>query len=847
MQAFDLQNQRYAHWQDLRGLLHKEAPGLSRVLDHIQALESIERFWAYPGIEVLQKIHFYYNENRLHLLSHLVENVVITLEENRYRTRFFLPYFSNLSTLDKPHLQEHTFLEGGIPPFEPSPQKPYFEVLVVHPLATAYEFLYRDSLADLKSDRDEFLYDLVFVETIEDAFRALLSNPTLQSVVLLEGLKPPTTDLNSLFKGETTILQGLLAHPLLGLTEAIGYLRPELDLFLISEHLPNEVDPVYQGRFRRILSQAQPFPDLHYYILNSIRNRFSTPFFHALQAYSRRPKGVFHALPISRGQSLQNSPWVSDFITFYGPNIFLAETSSTQGGLDSLLDPKGPIKQAQNEAAKTFGSHLTYFVTNGTSTANKIVLQATLSPSDIVLIASDCHKSVFYAVMLAGATPEFIMPYTLDQYDLYGGASLREIKKRLLDYKARGQLHLVKQIVLTNSTFDGLIYNIDRYMMDILAIKPDLLFLFDEAWFAFAHFSPSYRHRSGMSVAKLLEKRFLDPHYKQTYQTWAEDFSKRAEQTPEIWETEALYPDPDQVKVRVYVTQSTHKTLTAFRQASMIHIWDHSINQDRFLEAYRIHSTTSPNYQILASLDVGRRQASLEGYERVKKMRSLALYLREQITNSPLLSCFFTVLESRHLVPIGYQTELSVDPTRITLDIRKTGMLGGNFRELLINRYDIQINKTSRYTALFIINIGSTQESIDHVLRVLHDIAQRLQENVQIPNAQEEAQISLPTLKQFHPNLQTLRHSYYMAVEQDIITHVPLDDTLLNEVQSGKKWVSAGFVTPYPPGVPMLIPGQHITYDILLYLQSIQNKEIHGYNAQLGLKVFKEAYIENLC
>jgi arginine decarboxylase len=174
------------------------------------------------------------------------------------------------------------------------------------------------------------------------------------------------------------------------LCQTIRYLRPELDHILISEQSPSDLPLHIRQHFDRVLFHVHPFPDLHSAILNGVRNRFSAPFFEALQAYSRQPRGVFHALPISRGASVKNSPWISDMLDFYGKNIFLAETSSTQGGLDSLLDPTGAIKQAHSKAAQTFGADHSYFVTNGTSTSNKIVMQANLKPGDIVLVSVDC-------------------------------------------------------------------------------------------------------------------------------------------------------------------------------------------------------------------------------------------------------------------------------------------------------------------------------------------------------------------------------------------------------------------------------------------------------------------------
>ncbi len=143
--------------------------------------------------------------------------------------------------------------------------------------------------------------------------------------------------------------------------------------------------------------------ELHLSILQGVAERYRTPFFSALKEYSQRPTGVFHALPISQGKSIVNSHWIKDMVDFYGLEVFMAETSATCGGLDSLLEPTGPLREAQQLAAKAFGSRQTYFVTNGTSTANKIVTQSLVAPGDIVLLDRNCHQSHHYGMMLGGA------------------------------------------------------------------------------------------------------------------------------------------------------------------------------------------------------------------------------------------------------------------------------------------------------------------------------------------------------------------------------------------------------------------------------------------------------------
>ena len=230
--------------------------------------------------------------------------------------------------------------------------------------------------------------------------------------------------------------------------------------------------------------------ELHLSILDGIKDRYETPYFDNLKKYAQRPIGTFHALPIARGKSVFRSNWIRDMGQFYGTNIFFAESSATTGGLDSLLEPTGNIKKAQELTARAFGAKRAYLGTNGTSTSNKIVVQAVCKPGDIVIVDRNCHKSHHYGFVLAGAQPYYVEAFPLTQYSMYGAVPLRTIKKALFDCMAEGKLDRVKVIDLTNCTFDGHMYNPRRVMEECLAIKPDLVFLWDEAWFGFARFNP---------------------------------------------------------------------------------------------------------------------------------------------------------------------------------------------------------------------------------------------------------------------------------------------------------------------------------------------------------------------
>ena len=317
---------------------------------------------------------------------------------------------------------------------------------------------------------------------------------------------------------------------------------------------------------------------------------------------------------------------------FYGINLFLAESSATTGGLDSLLEPTGNIKRAQDMAARAFGAEQVFFVTNGTSTSNKMVLQALIAPGDIVILDRNCHKSHHYGLVLSGAQPFYVEAFPMAEFSMYGAVPLRTIKKALLDLKAEGRLDRVKMVDLTNCTFDGHIYNTRRVMEECLAIKPDLIFLWDEAWFGFARWSPFLRPRTAMGAAADIEAWMQDARTRSNSTRNSAPSSAMRLQPRSSCETR-LVPDPDAIALRVYQTNSTHKSMSAIRQGSMVLVKDvdfHKV-EAQFHEAVFTHASTSPNQQLIASLDVARRQMELEGYGLVMNAIEVALDIRREI------------------------------------------------------------------------------------------------------------------------------------------------------------------------------------------------------------------------
>ncbi|KDF01457.1 ornithine decarboxylase [Mycolicibacterium aromaticivorans JS19b1 = JCM 16368] len=865
------------------GALKEKYVGICR--DLLTDLTPLEPYWAFPGSPQFARVQRLFAAGSYDKFAALVTHVNRALTTESYRSGHDHTGVdaADLFPTDPRHLESQPANHR---------EQPYFEVLVVEKMTEAQERALRKEVRSWRRPDDEFIYELVVVGSGDEALIAARLNVNLQAVVIRRRFSHQSTrDLSTLAEFIDAELTGELADHQSPddraeiLATSLAQLRPELDLYLMTEIEVEDIAGRLGQHFRRVFHAREGMLELHLSILHGVAARYRTPFFSALKQYSHRPTGVFHALPISQGKSIVTSHWIKDMVGFYGLDVFMAETSATCGGLDSLLDPTGPLREAQELASETYGSRHSYFVTNGTSTANKVVTQALVAPGDIVLLDRNCHQSHHYGMMLAGAHVVYLEAYPLEQYSMYGAVPLHEIKSKLLALRAAGKLDRVKMISLTNCTFDGIVYDVTRVMEECLAIKPDLVFLWDEAWFAFARFHPVYRTRTAMASAKALREKLQDPSYTAHYESTLDASSTMTDE--ELLATR-LHPDPARARVRVYATQSTHKTLTALRQGSMIHVFDQDFEQkvaESFHEAYMAHTSTSPNYQILASLDLGRRQVALEGVELVQRQLENAMQLRDAIDNHPLLHKYFSCLRTSDLIPDQYRPshiaqplrsglrnmmaaweadEFVLDPSRITLSIGNTGYDGDQFkRQQLMDRHGVQINKTSRNTVLFMTNIGTTRSSVAFLVEVLVKIARELEEHVSEMSLGERGRferrvhrlmrqsIPLPDFSGFHAAFRNgdqtpegdVRPAFYLSYNDANCEY--LSDSEIDErLGGGRQVVSATFVTPYPPGFPVLVPGQLFSPQILAFIRDLDTPEIHGYRPDYGYRVYTEKAME---
>jgi len=548
----------------------------------------------------------------------------------------------------------------------------------------------------------------------------------------------------------------------LELVQRITRFRPELDVYILiaQEKEDDVVDALFaesvDGYFYR---EERDYRGI-YRILNAqIQERARTPFYDALKNYVWMAKDQWHTPGHSSGESLRGSAWVNDFYEFMGEHVFDADLSVSVPMLDSLMEPKGVIGEAQAMAAKAFGARRTYFATNGTSTANKVIFQTLLAPGEKLLLDRNCHKSVHHGVVLSGAHPIYLDSALNRKYGLYGPVPKKTLLKEIQKHSG------AQALILTSCTYDGLRYDLAPIVE--AAHAKGIKVIIDEAWYGFARFHPEFRPT-------------------------------------------ALEAGAD------YATQSTHKVLSAFSQASMIHINDPGFREHLFRENFNMHTSTSPQYGLIASLDVARKQAVMEGYKLLARTLELAKEARQLINSTKV----FRVLELDDLLPEEVRGDgIRLDPTKVTIDISGCGYTAEDLQKELFERYNIQVEKSTFNTLSLLFTLGTTRSKLSRLYDALMRIAREGRHPRRLVQTPE---IPAFTKLNFLP-----RDAYYCGGEL-----LPVFDERerVNRKLAGR--VCADQIVPYPPGIPVLVPGQLITASVVEYLadllRSTRRMEMHG-------------------
>jgi arginine decarboxylase len=638
-----------------------------------------------------------------------------------------------------------------------------------------------------------------------------------------------------------------------------------LPIFLFGDERTAEMVPAsvlkHANAFMRLFEDSPEFlaraiaRSAHLYL-----ERLPPPMFKALMGYTLHASYSWHTPGHGGGTAFRKSPVGQLFYQFFGENTLRSDVSVSVGALGSLLDHTGPIAEGERNAARIFGSDETLFVVGGTSTANKIVWHGTVSRGDLVLCDRNCHKSILHSLVMTGATPIYLVP-SRNGLGIIGPISRDQFTTESIRRKiaanpfAKDSNGKVRLMVMTNSTYDGLCYNVDA-IKQTLGDTVDVLH-FDEAWYAYANFHEFYDGYHGISS----------------------EHSARS------------------ARAITFATHSTHKLLAALSQASMIHI-QHGQNQRldmaRFNEAFMMHTSTSPQYGIIASCDVaaammeqpagralvqetidealGFRRAMTAVKQQLKGSWWFDVWQPDAIAKQPSAEKSAWVLKPGdrwHGFEGLAENHVLVDPIKVTIltpglsadgTMQDHGIPAAVVTRFLSQRR-IEIEKTGLYSFLVLFSMGVTKGKWSTLVTELINFKDLYDANAPLKRV-------LPVLAAAHPeaydrmglkdlceqvhrvyredNLPKAQKDMYTALPEMALRPADAYERLVRgrlesvEIDHLMGRMLGVMVVPYPPGIPVIMPGERITpatksiQDYLLYARDFDRKfpgfetDIHG-------------------
>jgi arginine decarboxylase len=625
--------------------------------------------------------------------------------------------------------------------------------------------------------------------------------------------------------------------------EEIRYKNADIPIFLhgetrTSRHIPNDI-------LRELHGFIHMYEDTPEFIARNVvreakvyMDSLPPPFFRALTHYAADGSYSWHCPGHSGGVAFLKSPVGQMFHQFFGENMLRADVCNAVEELGQLLDHTGPVAASERNAARIFNCDHLYFVTNGTSTSNKIVWHSTVAPGDVVVVDRNCHKSVLHSIIMCGAIPVFLMP-TRNNFGIIGPIPKSEFSWESIQKKIAANPFISDKnakprvLTITQSTYDGILYNVEE-IKEMLDGKIDTLH-FDEAWLPHAAFHDFYGDYHAIGADR--------PRCKESM---------------------------------VFSTQSTHKLLAGLSQASQILVQDsddRKLDRDVFNEAYLMHTSTSPQYAIIASCDVAAAMMEEPGGPAlVEESIAEALDFRRamrKVDEEWGEGWWFKVWGPDDLSEEGIEERESwmlkpgerwhgfgqladgfnmLDPIKATI-ITPGLDVDGSFSEdigipaAIVTKYlaehGIIVEKCGLYSFFIMFTIGITKGRWNTMVTELQQFKDDYDKNQPLWKV-------LPEFCQKYPRYERVGlrdlcqqiHDVYkkndvarLTTEMYLSDMVPamrpadafakmahreIERVAIDDLEGR---ITAMLVTPYPPGIPLLIPGEQFNQTIVNYLQ----------------------------
>ncbi len=640
--------------------------------------------------------------------------------------------------------------------------------------------------------------------------------------------------------------------------EEIRYKNSDIPIYLYGEtrtsrHIPNDILRELHG-FIHMHEDTPEFVARHIIReAKSYMDSLAPPFFRALVEYAQDGSYSWHCPGHSGGVAFLKSPVGRMFHQFFGENMLRADVCNAVDELGQLLDHTGPVAASERNAARIFNADHLFFVTNGTSTSNKIVWHSMVAPDDIVVVDRNCHKSILHAIMMTGAVPVFLTP-TRNNFGIIGPIPKSEFEPETIQRKIdanpfiKDKKRKPRILTITQSTYDGVMYNVEM-LKEMLDGKIDALH-FDEAWLPHAAFHDFYKSMHAIGKGR--------PRAKESM---------------------------------IFSTQSTHKLLAGLSQASQILVRDsesRKLDRDCFNEAYLMHTSTSPQYAIIASCDVAA--AMMEppgGTSLVEESIAEALDFRRamrKVDEEWGADWWFKVWGPDYLSEEGMaeredwvlRTEdrwhgfgklaegfNMLDPIKATV-ITPGLNVDGDFADSgipasIVTKYlaehGVVVEKCGLYSFFIMFTIGITKGRWNTMVTELQQFKDDYDKNQPLWRV-------LPEFIAKHPRYEKIGlrelcdqiHGIYKANDVARLTtemylsdmvpamkpsdafarmaHGEIERVAIDDLEGR---ITAVLLTPYPPGIPLLIPGERFNKTIVDYLKFARdfNQRFPGFETDI--------------
>lgn len=628
--------------------------------------------------------------------------------------------------------------------------------------------------------------------------------------------------------------------------DEIRFKNAEIPIYLYgetrtSQHLPNDVLRELHG-FIHMFEDTPEFVARH--IIREARSYLDSlapPFFRALMEYAQDGSYSWHCPGHSGGVAFLKSPIGQMFHQFFGENMLRADVCNAVEELGQLLDHTGPVAASEHNAARIFNADHCFFVTNGTSTSNKMVWHHTVAPGDVVVVDRNCHVSILHSIIMTGAVPVFLPP-TRNHFGIIGPIPQSEFSPEAIRKKIAAN-PLLKDLdpaavkpsilTLTQSTYDGVLYNTETIKKSLDGYIDTLHF--DEAWLPHAAFHKFYGsfHAMGKNRAR---------------------------------------PDNQ----LVFATQSTHKLLAGISQASQVLVQDspgRKLDRHLFNEAYLMHTSTSPQYAIIASCDVAAAMMEAPGgaalvEESISEALDFRRAMRKTEEEFGASDWWFKVWGPDRLAQdgIGQSDDWVLkandewhgfgnladgfnllDPIKSTiitpgLDVNgkfaQTGIPAAIVTKFLAE-HGVVVEKTGLYSIFIMFTIGITKGRWNTMLTALQQFKDDYDRNHPMWRVLPEFVAKFPRYERMglRDLCQSIHETYAKGDIARLTTDMYLSDlhpamkpsdafaciarrqTERVEIDDLEGRITTSLLTPYPPGIPLLIPGERFNRKIVDYLR----------------------------